>query len=159
MAVLEALVPSQALKLEVEVEDEEGVSEVDIGVPSIVTRLQIHWQIEIIKRVRMPLLDHMEQVLLTESHWNILDHYRGQGLDSVQDAMEVDCVISEFRLTIVHGSIVVARYSEARLWGGNKRGLGNLDRWMLLHPSAHHLRHLIIVLSRCKFRIELLEAA
>ena len=159
MAVLEALVPPQALKLEVEVEDEERVSEVNIGVSSIVTRLQVHRQIEIIKRVRMPLLNHMEQVLLTESHWNILNHHRGQLLDSVQDAMEVDRVISEFRLTIVHGSIVIVRYGEARLWGGKKRSLGNLDGWMLLQPSAHHLRHLVEVLSRCKFRIELLEAA
>lgn len=83
MAVFEALVPSQPLKLEVKVEDEERLGEVDVGVASIVAGLQVHGQVEVVERVGLPLLDHVEQVLLRKAHGDVLDHYRCQVLNPV----------------------------------------------------------------------------
>lgn len=93
MTILEPFVPSEPLKLQVEVKDEKRIREVDVGKSAVVPRSQIHRQVEVVERVEVRLLYHLEQVLLRKSHRNILDHHSGQGLDPVQNGMEIDGVI------------------------------------------------------------------
>ena len=44
----------------------------------------------------MPLLNHVQQVLLRETHRDVLDHHGRESLDAVKDGMEVDHVVYEF---------------------------------------------------------------
>ena len=83
VAVFESLVPAETLELEVEVEDEERVREVNVGVAPIVARLKVHRQIKVVKSIRVPLLDHMKQVLLAEAHRDVLNHHCCQRLNSI----------------------------------------------------------------------------
>ena len=59
MAVFEALIPSESLELEIKVEDEERLSEVDVCIASIVAGLEVHGQVEVVKSVGLPLLNHV----------------------------------------------------------------------------------------------------
>ena len=93
MAVLEALVPPKALELKIEVQDKEWVGKVDVGVATVVTRLQVHGQVEVVKRIRVPLLYHVKQVLLREPHWNVLDHHSSQHLYPIKNSMKVDRIV------------------------------------------------------------------
>lgn len=83
MAVFESLVPAETLELEIEVEDEERVREVDVGVAPIVSSLEVHRQIKVVESVRMPLLNHMEQILLAEAHRDVLYHHCCQRLNAI----------------------------------------------------------------------------
>lgn len=108
VAVFEALVPAQALELQVEVEDEKWVGEVDVRVAAIVACFEIHWEVEVVKSIRVSLLDHMKQVLLTESHWNILNHHSCQSLNAIQNAMKVDSIVRYLILSRVLSRHLVA---------------------------------------------------
>lgn len=44
----------------------------------------------------MRLLDHLEQVLLAEAHWNVLDHNSRECLYAVENGMEIDRVVGKF---------------------------------------------------------------
>ena len=59
VAVFKALIPSESLELKIKVEDEERLSEVYVSIASIVTGLEVHGQVEIVKSVSLPLLDHV----------------------------------------------------------------------------------------------------
>ena len=83
VAVFESLVPAETLELEVEVEDEERVCKVDVGVAPIVSSLEVHRQIKVVESVRMPLLNHMEQILLAEAHRYVLYHHCCQRLNAI----------------------------------------------------------------------------
>ena len=62
MTVLKAFIPAQTLELQIEVQNEERVSEVDVGKASIVACSQVHGQVEVVKRVEVCLLDHLQEV-------------------------------------------------------------------------------------------------
>ena len=94
MTVFESLIPAKSLEFEIEVENEERVRKVDVGVAPIISRLKIHRKVKVVKSFRMSLLDHMEQVLLAETHRNILDHHSCQSLNAIQDGMEINSIIS-----------------------------------------------------------------
>ena len=97
MAVFESLVPAKTLKFEIEVEYEERVRKVYVGVAPIVTRLEVHRKVKVIKSVRVSLLNHVEQVLLAKAHRDILYHHGRQSLNTIQDGMEINSIIRQFR--------------------------------------------------------------
>lgn len=60
VAIFKSFVPAQPLKLQVEVKDEEWVSEVDVSEATVVPGPQIHRQVKIVEGVVVRLLDHLE---------------------------------------------------------------------------------------------------
>jgi len=60
MAVLKPLVPAQALKLQVKVQDVESISEVNVGKTTVVSSAQVHGKVEVVKGVRVPRLNHLK---------------------------------------------------------------------------------------------------
>ena len=59
VALCEAFLPSQPLKLQVEVKNEKGVCEVDVCIAPVVSGFQVHWQVKVIEGIRVALLDHI----------------------------------------------------------------------------------------------------
>ena len=59
VAFSEALFPSQPLKLQVEVQDEQRVCEVDVCITPIVPGFQVHWQVKVVEGIRVALLYHI----------------------------------------------------------------------------------------------------
>lgn len=108
VAVFEAFVPAQALELKIEVKDEKWVSEVDVSVAAIVACFEIHWKVKVVKSIRVSLLYHMKQVLLAESHRNILYHHSCQSLNTIQNPMKIDRIVGYLIL-----SLVLSRHMEA----------------------------------------------
>ena len=51
VALCEALFPAQPLKLQVEVKDEERVSEVDVCIASVIPSFQVHRQVKVVKGI------------------------------------------------------------------------------------------------------------
>lgn len=132
--------PLDAVELQEKVKDEERVDNVDEGEPDPALSLQVLGQVEVVVLVfELALfLDDLEQVLLSELDWNILDH---QGcllqhffvavLAGIQDSFEVDFVVLEGNEGLLHlhlGLIVIA----GLLWLGVNERLGLLQCWLLL---------------------------
>ena len=89
----------------------------------------------------MPLLDHVEQVLLGKSHWNVFNHDGSQCLNTVQNGMEVDRIVCQFR-DFVH----LTRCRHLRL---------HLTRWLggpVSMASRHHsCLHLLALNIGCEY--------
>ena len=85
----------QSLKLKIKVEDEERLSEVYVSIASIVTGLEVHGQVEIVKSVGLPLLDHLKKVLLRKAHRDVFDHYCRQILNPIQNRMKINRIVGE----------------------------------------------------------------
>ena len=92
VAIRESFAPLETLEFEIEVKNEKGVSEIDISKASILKRAQVHRQVEVIKGVFVPLLDHVQNVCLRVPDWDVLYHDGSQVLSPVQNREKVDLV-------------------------------------------------------------------
>ena len=60
MTILESFVPAKSLELKIEVKNKKRVCKIDVRIPSIISSLEVHREVKVVKSFRMPLLNHMK---------------------------------------------------------------------------------------------------
>lgn len=101
VALRHGIAPSEAVELQEEVQNEEGVSHVDEGKANALVGLQVHGQVEVVVLAVEVLVDQLQHVVLHKLDRDVLDHQRSKVhhlevmvLLRLQDPEEVDHVVA-----------------------------------------------------------------